>query len=140
MSVQRQELQSLIRDLGAVPPAVNRALRAGGMVRAGQPALQEVRRRAGWSSRIPGATTLSPSTGSRPGVRIRTSAAKAPHARPYEHDGSPGVFRHPVYGNRRNWVPEEARPFFYSGVAAAADQVAEAVAEIVVGVAEQHGF
>jgi hypothetical protein len=140
MSVDRRELEDLIRDLGAVPPAVRRALRAGGMVRAGQPALLEVRRRAGWSTRIPGATTLTPSSGSRPGITIRVSAAQAPHARPYEHDGSPGIFRHPYYGNRRKWVDQPARPFFYPGVAAAAPQVAEAVAEIVVGVAEQHGF
>ncbi|MDN3356082.1 HK97 gp10 family phage protein [Actinomadura sp. DC4] len=140
MSVQRQELQKLIRDLGAVPPAVRRALRSGGMVKAGQPALLEVRRRAGWSSRIPGATTLQPSSGSRPGITIRVSASKAPHARPYEHDGSPGEFRHPYFGDRRRWYTQAARPFFYPGVQAASGAVAEAVADIVTQVAEDHGF
>lgn len=139
MGVDRGQLQAFIRDLGAIPPALQRELRPG-MLRAGQPALREVQRRAGWSTRIPGATVLTSSTGSSPGVTVRVRSAQAPHARPYEHDGAAGTFRHPVYGNRHNWVPQEARLFFYSGVAAAADQVAEAVADIVTGVAEQHGF
>jgi hypothetical protein len=139
MGVDRSGLQQLIRDFGAVPPAVRREFRAGGMLRAARPALTEVRRRASWSSRIPAATTMTISSGARAGVTIRVDSGRAPHARPYEGLSGP-VFRHPVYGNRHNWVPQEARPFFYSGVQAAAPQVAEAIADIVTAVAEQHGF
>lgn len=136
MGVQRGELEALIRDLGQIPPAIDRALRRD-MRKAAQPALLEVRRRADWSTRIPAATTLTAGTGGRPGVTIRTSAAKAPHARPYEGlSGDP--FHHPVYGDRRNWVAQAARPFFYSGVAAAAGEVAGAVGDIVYGVALQY--
>ncbi|GLY81839.1 HK97 gp10 family phage protein [Actinoallomurus iriomotensis] len=140
MSVDRRELQQLIRDLEQVPPAIRREFRSGGMLRAARPALQEVRHRASWSTRIPGATTMSLATGSRAGVRIRVSAARAPHARPYEHGGSPGTFRHPVYGNRRNWQPQAARPFLRPGVEAARPQVAEAMADVVMDVAHQHGL
>jgi hypothetical protein len=137
MSVGRAQLQALIRDLGAIPPDVNRAMRPG-VRRAAQPALQRIRQNASWSSRIPAATKLSTS-GVRAGVTIRTDAKKAPHARPYEGlSGSP--FRHPVYGNRENWVAQAARPFFYRGIEATADQIRDAIADVVADAAKRHGF
>lgn len=138
MTVDRTQLQDLIRDLGAMPPALAKAMRPG-VIKAAQPALKEVQRRASWSRRIPRATTLSGPSGTRAGVTLRVDSTKAPHARPYEGlSGDP--FRHPVFGNRENWVREPARPFFYPGVNAAADQVAEGIADVVTDVAGRHGF
>lgn len=138
VSVDRHELQALIRDLGAIPPALRRELRPG-MLRAAQPVLQEMRRRSSWSSRIPGAISMT-QAGTTFGVRFRVDSGRAPHARPYENDGSPGTFRHPVYGNRENWVSQAARPFFYGSVADKADEVRDAIGDIVMQVAHEHGF
>jgi hypothetical protein len=139
MSIDRGQLQALIRDLGAIPPDLKRELRPG-LRKAAQPALTRIRSNASWSSRIPGATKLSTSFGNRPGVTIRIDSKAAPHARPIEHDGEPGTFRHPVYGNREVWRPQQARPFFYRGVEATADQIRNAVADLVDGAARRHGF
>lgn len=138
MSVDRSELQALIRDLGAVPPAVRRTLRSG-FVQVGQPVLQEMRRRASWSTRIPGATSMTQS-GTALGLRFRVDSGPAPHARPYENDGSPGTFRHPVYGHRDRWVSQEARPFFYGVVADKADEVRDAIGDIIMQAAHENGF
>jgi hypothetical protein len=137
VSVDRSQLQILIRDLGAIPPTVQRTLRPA-MLKAGRPILQQMRSNASWSTRIPAAITMTASSGA-PGVKFRVNAAKAPHARPYE--GLSGlVFRHPVYGNRENWVPQDARPFFYRAVDALSGQATEAIGDAVMDAARQHGF
>jgi hypothetical protein len=142
MPVDRSELNTLIRDLGAVPPALRRELRPGFM-KAGQPVLQEMRRRASWSTRIPDATSMALSTTTL-GVLFRVSSGRAQDARPIEHDGAPGMFRHPVYArgdrNRWTWRDQAARPFFYGSVTDKADQVVDAIGDIVARVAEDHGF
>ncbi len=105
------EIQRLVSDLGRVPAELRKELRPA-VRAAAQQVLAEARSRAGWSSRIPAATRLSIRfAGKGAGASVITSAARAPHARPYEHGGDPGTFRHPVYGNRRNWVSQAARPF-----------------------------
>jgi hypothetical protein len=138
MSVDRAQLEALIKDLGTIPPDL-RSEMGPGMRRAGAPVLAEMRRRASWSTRIPGATSMTAS-GTSAGVQFRVNSGKAPHARPYEHDGAAGTFRHPVYGNRENWVPQAARPFFYGAVADKADEVANALGDVVTEVAQRHGF
>jgi hypothetical protein len=138
MTVGRAQLQALIRDLGAIPPDVDRGMRQG-IRRAAQPALQRIRQNASWSRRIPAATRLSTSN-VRAGVTIRVNANQAPHARPYENNGSPSTFRHPVYGNREVWVSQAARPFFYRGIEATADQIRDAIGDVVTDAAKRHGF
>jgi hypothetical protein len=139
MTVGRGQLQQLITDLGEIPPAVRRELRPA-LRRAAQPALESIRSNASWSSRIPGAVKLSTSFGRQPGVMIRVDSTKAPLARPIEHDGRPGTFRHPVYGNREVWRPQQARPFFYRGVEATADQIRDEIGAVIDDVAQRHGF
>ena len=143
MAVDRGALEDLIRDLGAVPPAVQRELRPA-LQKATQPTLQRIRQNGSWSMRIPDAVRISTSFGKTPGVTLRVDAGKAPGARPIEHDGQPGTFRRPVYarGDRNTWTwrPQAARPFFYRAVEETADQVRDALGDALMGVAERHGF
>jgi len=137
MSVDRAQLQILIRDLGAIPPAVHRTLRPV-VLDAGRPVLAQMRSNASWSSRIPAAISMRAS-GKAAGVQFRVSAAQAPHARPYEGlSGSP--FRAPLWGDREWWYPHDARPFFYRAVEEGADEVVERLGDAVEGAAARHGF
>lgn len=137
------ELKKLIADLGKLPAELRKEIRDGAK-EIGDPVLQAVRRRASWSTRIPAATRIAVRFGrSSAGVTVRTSAKRAPHARPYEHGGEPGVFRHPVYrrkGRRTPWVTEQARPFFTPGVLESADDVADAFRDLVVRVGRANGW
>jgi hypothetical protein len=138
MSVDRNQLRILIRDLGEIPPAVQKTMRPA-VLKSARPVLARMKANASWSTRIPGAISMTASS-TFPGVTFRVSAAKAPHARPIEHDGEPGTFRHPVYGNREVWRPQAARPFFYRAVEAMSEQVANAIGDAVTDAARQHGF
>jgi hypothetical protein len=114
--VQSQDLQKLFFELKAMEGSLQVELRRG-IREAAVPMVQAVKANAGWSSRIPAAVTAKPSfTAKRASVTIQVNAGKAPEARPLEHGGAGGEFRHPVYGNRANWVPQPARPFFYSAL------------------------
>lgn len=92
----RQELRPALKDSAA-------------------PALAQAKKNAAsWSKRIPRATRVAVSFAKkRPGVRLVVNRKKAPHARPYEHGGRGGTFRHPVFGNRDVWVSQRARPFLW---------------------------
>jgi hypothetical protein len=106
-----QDLRDFIRDLGKMDPELRREMRPMLRTSAEKP-LQQARLNASWSTRIPRATKVSVSLAAKKaGVSIRTSRKLAPHARPYEHGGDAGRFRHPVFGNRNVWVYEPARPF-----------------------------
>lgn len=140
MATGSEELKLFIRQLGKVPLDIRQELRP--KVRGiGQAALADVRGRAAWSNRIPAATRLSISLSrTRPGVSIVVSKAKAPHARPYENRGSAGAFRHPVFGNRKRWVSQQARPFLWPGASPHFERVDEQIGQVVDEVARKHGF
>lgn len=88
-----------------------------GVREAAGPMVAAVRANYGWSPRIAGAVRAKPSFRARgASVSIEVDAKRAPHARPIEHGGEGGTFRHPVYGNRNNWVDQQARPSFYPAV------------------------
>jgi hypothetical protein len=137
----RAELQRLIRDLGSLPPDLRKELRPA-LRKAAHPVLMEMRSNASWSTRIPPATRIATSlaSASGAGVTLKVSSGPAPHARPYEHGGAAGNFRHPVFGNKKNWVPQRARPFFYRAVDDKANEVRDALGDTVVEVAARHGF
>jgi hypothetical protein len=139
MSVDRGQLQALIRDLGAIPPTVRKTMRPA-VAEAGRRVLAQMKRDSSWSSRIPGAILMRAATGGTVGVTFRVNSGRAPHARPYEHDGAPGTFRHPVFGNREVWVSQAARPFFYRAVQDNADAVVEALGDAIEQAAREHGF
>jgi hypothetical protein len=140
MSVDRAQLQILIRDLGAIPPAVQKTMRPA-VLKAGRPVLAQMRANAAWSTRIPGAISMRAS-GTSPGVEFRVNAGRAPHARPYENGSlrNPGMVRHPVFGNREVWRETPIRPFFFRAVQEKADEVANALGDAVMDAAAQHGF
>ena len=105
------DVERFVRHFGKVPQDIKREIRPA-LRAAGRIVADDAKRRAAWSTRIPKATRVSVSFAQRrPGVSVVVNRKKAPHARPFEHGGRPGRFRHPVYGNRRVWVPQTARPF-----------------------------
>jgi hypothetical protein len=136
---RRDTLDALIADLGKIPPELRRHLRPA-MRKAARPILADAKRRASWSSRIPGAISIRTSMSQRnPGVRLVVDAAKAPHARPFEGTRG-GQFRHPVWGNREVWVSQRARPFFFPAVYAHRDDVAREANSAVLAAARSAGF
>lgn len=136
MGVNRAELKKLIVDLGAIPDdmrgELNRDIRDGAEI-----ILDEMHRRASWSTRIPGVTTMGSGLGA--GVTITTSTATAPHAPLYEGvAGDP--FWHPVFGNRNVSTRQPARPYFYGSVTDKASEVDERVDRGIARVTSRHGF
>jgi Bacteriophage HK97-gp10, putative tail-component len=140
VAIAREELLKLIADLGKIPPDLKRELRPA-LKKAGQPVLAEMRSNASWSTRIPGATRISTSFGgARPGITFVVSSKTAPGARPIEHKGQQGNFRHPVHGDRNVWVAQRARPFFYRAVTDRTEDVINSLGDTVVEIAARHGF
>lgn len=124
LRVQSQDLQRLFADLKAAPGNLQVELRRG-VREAAEPAAQSVRASAAWSSRIPGAVKAKPFfTAKRAGVTVVVDAGAAPEARPLEHGGRGGMFRHPVYWPggfaahppASRIVDQPARPFFYAAL------------------------
>jgi hypothetical protein len=121
----RSSLNLLIQDLGNISPELRRQMRPA-MKRAAQPIVENMKRRASWSTRIPGAIKISTSfaQGPRAGVRIKVDAKIAPHARPYESGSSRNRnLRHPVFAKSDDrmewtWAEEPVRPFFFPAVRA----------------------
>jgi hypothetical protein len=65
---------------------------------------------------------------------------KAPHARPYEHGGQAGTFRHPRWGDRRRWFDQMARPFLAPALASKGDEAGRLIAEAVDETTRDAGF
>jgi hypothetical protein len=108
-----------------------------GLRHAGEGAAQAVRAAAAWSTRIPAATSVQVSFAAKSGgVRVKVDASRAPEARPINHGGQGGEFRHPVWGhgprNKWHWAPQAARPFFNAaGTAPAITAEAQSVLDHV---------
>lgn len=135
----RAELRRLVDDFGKIPIELKRELRPR-IREAAAPTVDKARAKASWSKRIPGAIKVSQSLGKNPGIKIVVSAKAAPHARPYEHSGKAGFFRHPVYGNRKVWAVQRARPFLFQTVAEDATSISERIADLVPEVAARYRF
>ncbi|MBB2914857.1 hypothetical protein FHS43_006169 [Streptosporangium becharense] len=134
------DLRGLIRDLGKLPDAVRKELRPA-LRRAGTRARTRAQGNASWSRRIPRAIRLQVSFAKRrPGVALSVNKNLAPHARPLENLGKPGSFRHPMFGDRKRWVTQRARPFFFPAAAAEWQQIDRDVAAAVDAAARRHGF
>lgn len=110
-------VRQLAIAFGKMPPELRLELRPK-LRAAGQIIANQAKANASWSSRIPGAITVTTSLTSRTGgVGIRVNSTKAPHARPLEGITGNGVFRHPVYG-QDVWVNQDTRPFLAPAVKA----------------------
>jgi hypothetical protein len=115
----------IARDMRNLTPETRKAVRPK-LRQAGQLVANDAKQRASWSSRIPSSIRVRTSfRENRENVKVLAGDSNSPHARPYEGLGVRGAtFRHPVYGNRDNWVSQETRPFLFP--AAEANQVAAA--------------
>lgn len=162
-------IDGALRDLGAAikemdrkqATAVRKRLREG-IGRAGSDLVSAVQREASWSSRIPSATRLRTSFGSRSaGVTVVVDAKKAPHARPLEmgnrnvpdmphmaHNARGGsrALRHPIFPDpsktREEWVwtSMPARPFFFRAEESASALIHARMTKVLDDVAADLGF
>lgn len=119
--VDTSDLRDVARKLAEVDPKLRTILRRE-LQKAGEGARDTIRGEASWSERIPPATTVKVYFGARTqGVAVVTSVMRAPEARPLDHGGRGGFFRHPVFANGAEtrqewtWVSQKARPFFEPG-------------------------
>jgi hypothetical protein len=140
------EMKRLIIDLGKISKEVKTELRRG-MRKIATPTLGKVKDAAKWSTRVPGATKLTTGfSARRAGIRIETDRNRAPHARPYEHGGKEGYFRHPVWGDqdtpRRDWtwVSQQARPYMLPSAIEDIDEIGGRMLDLVQDVALKNGF
>ena len=96
---------------------------------------------------IPAATSLAVSFGAkRVTVRVKTSARKAPHARPLEFGNAKGngnLFRHPVFHSRNEpggWANQPMRPFFFAAAKAMTPLVERKIQTAIDAIAFEAGF
>lgn len=135
-----EEILRVLDVFGPIPTEIRKEIRPA-LRKLAEPILAQAKVNAAWSSRIPGAIRINTSFSRRTaGVAITVSAKKAPHARPFEHLGRQGTFRHPVFGNREKWVSQTARPFLFPAVASADDDLVRETGRVVEQVARKHGF
>lgn len=135
--IQSASVRLFADRLKNVAPTARRALRVK-IREAAAELTGELRRQSVWSTRIPGAVYMKVGFGPRSsGVRVGINAAKAPHARPLEFPNRGGMVRHPVHGDRENWVETPGRPFFFKAVSAKQDvalrKVGDAIDEAIKG-------
>lgn len=107
ISIDTSSFAKFARDLARVDLALKAEMRKE-MKAAGEIVATEARARAGFSTRIPGSIKVGVA-GNK--IRVYAQAKKAPEAKPLENGGQDGTFRHPVFGDRQNWVSQPARPF-----------------------------
>lgn len=137
-----EDVRKLINDLRKIGDGVGRNL-GKEFKRAAEPVAAQARANASWSSRIPAALTVGVSSSRRyPGAQIKVSKDRAPHARLYEFGSGrrTATFRHPVYGNRQNWVEQSTRPFIRPAVRAKGDGFIKACDRAVDEAARANGF
>lgn len=124
------QLRRLGAELRAVDPEVYKRSRSA-IREVARDVAADAKNKASWSTRIP--ETVRVSSQSLNTAVVRAGGPKAPHARPYEHAGRHGNFRHPVHGSPMKtrsewaWVTESARPFLHP---AALEKLPELVARL----------
>lgn len=128
VTIDGRELKRLGANLRKFAPEVEKQLKVD-IRAAGEIVAEEARLVSGWySSRIPGSIRSSFRGMS---AVVSAGGAKAPHAVPFEHDGVPGSFRHPVFGHREVWVDQRAHPFLSPALEATQER---AFAQVLVGI------
>lgn len=118
--VDARSLNRLGRDLRRAAPEAAMVARA--RIRAAAAVVAEdAKGRASFSTRIPETIKVR---GTGFGVKIVAGGPAAPDAAPLENRGREGEFRHPVFGNRENWVSQKAHPFLAPALEAHREMVA----------------
>ena len=103
----------------------------------GEAVRQRAASNASWSSRIPGTGKVSAAGVNA--VKVSFGGPDAPHAKPIEHAGASGQFRHPLNwpnqdphggkgGRGANWAYQDARPFLHPAALDHLQESAELVA------------
>lgn len=137
MAISRAELRRLIADFEALPAEMRREIRPA-LRRAGAIVQREAQRRAGFSTQIPPHIKVSTqASGGGTGISVLLSPDAPPHARLYE---GPEDWWHPVYGNRRRWVKQRARPYFDPAITAKTDEVVEVFDDAIARAFASRGF
>lgn len=128
LSADARALKTLGRQLRQARPEIMKATQRG-LREVGRHVADKAKENASWSSRIP--QTIKPRVSGLTAVVVKAGGPSAPHAKPYEHAGAHGTFRHPVFGDRKNWVSEDARPFLhpaaFDGLQRYAEELAHAL-------------
>lgn len=137
VSVDTSGLQKLARDLRRAAPELLKETQTA-MKKAGTIAEVEARLRANYSSSRIGATVRTKARGLN--VILYAGGARAPHAAAFEHNGVPGSFRHPVFGNRENWVSQQAHPYLLPAAIATQPETERAMLAAVDAVLLRNGF
>lgn len=135
MAVHHESIRGLARAIGKMPAELRLELRPK-LRKGGDIVAAEAKANAGaWSSRIPGAISVSSNlSASRGGVVVRVSSKRAPHARPYEglaKGGTRDSFRAPLFGDREHWYSHATRPFLMPALRAKRDAVKDVIREAV---------
>lgn len=135
LSADARSLKNLGRELRRSRPEIMRATQRG-LREVGQKVAEKAKENASWSSRIP--QTIKPRVSGLTAVVVKAGGPSAPHAKPYEHAGAHGTFRHPVFGDRKNWVTEAARPFLHPAAFDGLQRHAEELARALGAQIEEH--
>jgi len=125
LSIDTKALRSFAKALRVAEPALAKGLRLAYRA-AGDEVASDARRRADYSTRIPGSIRVR--TTQTAAVSVIAGGPQALDAAPLEHQGLPGSFRHPVFGNRAVWVDQTARPFLHPALEAKGEEAKAAVA------------
>jgi len=123
VSIDTSSFAKFARELKALDPKLKSELRKELKV-AGEAVAVEARARSDFSTRIPGRIKVGVSGNT---IRVYVQPIKeAGHVREefaLENKGKSGTFRHPVGGDRTNWVNQQARPFLKPAAEAKAAEV-----------------
>lgn len=134
MGVEYSSVRDMSRALGRVPITLRRELRPA-LRASGEQMRSEMRERASFSSRIPGAIRLTTRFSAKGGgVRLTVDGRQAPHARVLEQGnlrGRSSHFRHPVFGDRETWVTQPRRPFFFPALVAGRSRMKDQISGAV---------
>lgn len=138
-NVDAPDLRQLYTDLKAADGNLQILLRRA-IKEAAQSVADAAKAGSSWSKRIPDAVKLKVSFSARStGVSVEVDGKKAPHARPIDHAGKSGTFRHRVFGTD-TWVEQPARPFFASAVDAKDPEIERRILKVADDLARQAGF
>lgn len=134
------EMRRLIDDIGKIPKDLKVRLRPG-LREVGQIVRDQARFNASFSKKIPPATRVGVGfTKRNPGVSVQVNKNSAPSARPFEHGGQEGDFRHKVFGHADRWVSQKAHPFLAKALEEKAPEAERKIADVFDKVSRDAGF
>jgi hypothetical protein len=137
--ISAKSLAELYKDAKVAPGIMQIELRRG-VKKAGERVRVAVRDRAATFSRqIPPKVKTKVSLGRSAGVRIIVDDPSGEAGALNNRDRS-GTFRHPVFGDRNNWVSQAAHPFFVTAAQPAAVQAVGDIRHVMDDVARKLGF